>query len=172
MENERVGAITLLGNELTLVGSELKVGDPAPDFSVLGTDLTSVSLSNYGGKVKVICLVLSLDTPVCDTEIRRFNESATALGKTVDVLVVSVDLPAAQKRWCGAAGVSNVTVLSDHKDTSLGKAYGALIKELRLLSRAVFVIDTTDTVRYVEYLKEVSKEPDYEAALDAVRSVL
>ena len=162
MENERVGAITLLGNELTLVGSELKVGDPAPDFSVLGTDLTSVSLSNYGGKVKVICLVLSLDTP----------ESATALGKTVDVLVVSVDLPAAQKRWCGAAGVSNVTVLSDHKDTSLGKAYGALIKELRLLSRAVFVIDTTDTVRYVEYLKEVSKEPDYEAALDAVRSVL
>ena len=136
MATERAGAATFQGNGLTLVGDAVKVGDAAPDFSVLADDLSAVTLANYAGKVKVICLVPSLDTPVCDTEIRRFNQEAAGLGDNVAVLAVSADLPFAQKRWCGDAGADNVTALSDHRDTSLGVAYGAVIKELRLLSPA------------------------------------
>lgn len=163
---------TFQGNGLTLVGDEVKVGDAAPDFSVLADDLSAVTLANYAGKVKVICLVPSLDTPVCDTEIRRFNQEAAGLGDNVAVLAVSTDLPFAQKRWCGDAGAGNVTALSDHRETSLGVAYGAVIKELRLLSRAVFVIDASDTVRYVEYVTEITEEPDYDAALGAARAAV
>lgn len=161
--------ITFKGNPLALAGGLPKVGDPAPDFAVLGNDLSAVKLSNLKGKTLVVCSVPSLDTPVCDTEVRKFNEHATSLGNDVAVLVVSMDLPFAQKRWCGAAGVKNVQTLSDHRDASFGNAYGVLIKDLRLLARAIFVVDKSNRIRYIQLVKELSSEPDYEAALKALR---
>ncbi|HCQ04848.1 MAG TPA: thiol peroxidase [Candidatus Latescibacteria bacterium] len=169
MATERPGGATLHGNEFTLIGDELKVGDKAPDFSVLSSDLSAVTLDSYKGRVKVICAVPSLDTPTCDTEIRRFNQEAVGLDDNIAVLTISVDLPFAQGRWCGDAGVENVTALSDHRDTSFGEAYGALIKELRLLTRAVFVVDADNIIRHVEYVMEISGEPDYDTALNAAR---
>ena len=167
---ERPGAITFQGNPLTLLGSGVKVGDKAPDFQTLDNGLAPVSLANYLGKVIIISSVPSLDTPVCDLETRRFNEEAAKLGKDVIVLTVSMDLPFAQARWCGAAGVNHVTTLSDHKDASFGQAYGVLIKELRLLARAVFVVDRTGIIRYVELVKEITHEPDYDSALKAAKA--
>ena len=161
--------ITSKGNPLTLAGSLPKVGDMAPDFEVLGNDLSAVKLSDFKGKRLVICSVPSLDTPVCDTEVRKFNEHATSLGDDVSVLVISMDLPFAQKRWCGAAGVKNVRTLSDHRDAKFGAAYGVLIKELRLLARAVFVVDKSGRIRYIQVVGELSNEPDYEAALKALK---
>lgn len=172
MAIERPNGTTLRGNPFTLIGPALKAGDRAPAFKALNNDLSEVSLDTYKGKVKVICSVPSLDTPVCDAEIRKFNEQAAGLGDNVAVLTVSVDLPFAQKRWCGAAGVDRVTTLSDHRATSFGEAYGTLIKELRLLSRAVFVVDANDTVRYVEYVPEVANEPNYDAALAAAKTAV
>lgn len=172
MAVERAAGTTLRGNPFTLVGPELKAGMPAPDFSTLAGDLSSVNLDTYKGKVKVICAVPSLDTPVCDTEIRHFNQQATTLSGDIAVLTISVDLPFAQKRWCGAAGVNNVTALSDHRETSFGQAYGVLIKELRLLSRAVFVVDQNNVVQYAEYVPEVATEPNYDAALAAAKAAL
>ena len=161
--------ITSKGNPLALAGRWPKVGDPAPDFTVLANDLSPVRLSDFKGKTLVICSVPSLDTSVCDTEVRKFNEHATSLGDDVAVLAVSMDLPFAQKRWCGAAGVKNVQTLSDHRDASFGNAYGVLIKDLRLLARAVFVVDKDGRIRYIQVVKELSSEPDYEAALKALR---
>ena len=172
MATERPGGATLHGNEFTLIGDELKVGDKAPDFSVLSSDLSAVTLDSYKGMVKVICAVPSLDTPTCDTEIRRFNQEAAGLDDNIAVLTISVDLPFAQGRWCGDAGVENVTALSDHRDTSFGEAYGALIKELRLLTRAVFVVDADNIIRHVEYVREISGEPDYDTALNAARAAV
>ena len=172
MAVERAAGTTLRGNPFTLVGPELKAGMPAPDFSTLAGDLSKVNLDTYKGKVKVICAVPSLDTPVCDTEIRHFNQEAATLSGDIAVLTVSVDLPFAQKRWCGAAGVNNVTPLSDHRETSFGQAYGVLIKELRLLSRAVFVVDQNNVVQYAEYVPEVATEPNYDAALAAAKAAL
>ena len=172
MATERPGGATLHGDEFTLIGDELKVGDKAPDFSVLSSDLSAVTLDSYKGKVKVICAVPSLDTPTCDTEIRRFNQEAAGLDDNIAVLTISVDLPFAQGRWCGDAGVENVTALSDHRDTSFGEAYGALIKELRLLTRAVFVVDAHNIIRHVEYVMEISGEPDYDKALNAARAAV
>ncbi len=172
MATERPGGATLHGNEFTLIGDELKVGDKAPDFSVLSSDLSAVTLDSYKGRVKVICAVPSLDTPTCDTEIRRFNQEAAGLDDNIAVLTISVDLPFAQGRWCGDAGVENVTALSDHRDTSFGEAYGALIKELRLLTRAVFVVDADNIIRHVEYVMEISGEPDYDTALNAARAAV
>ncbi|MBW1791969.1 MAG: thiol peroxidase [Deltaproteobacteria bacterium] len=169
---ERAGIITMKGNPLTLVGKELKVGDPAPDFEVLDNDLTPVRLSSFKGKVCVVCSVPSLDTPVCDMETRRFNEEAGKLGADVRILTISMDLPFAQKRWCGAAGVDKVVTLSDHRDASFGTAYGVLIKELRLLGRAVFVLDREGTVQYIQIVKEVTDEPDYDAVLEAVNKLV
>ena len=169
---ERKGLITLHGNPLTLVGEAVGVGDRAPEFVVLDHDLGQVKRSSFGGKVCIISSVPSLDTPVCDTETRRFNEEATRLGDDVAVLTISMDLPFAQKRWCGAAGIEKVRTLSDHRDASFGVAYGVLIKELRLLSRAVFVVDRDGVVRYTQLVKEVSSEPDYAEILDAVRKLL
>jgi thioredoxin-dependent peroxiredoxin len=166
---ERTGAVTFLGNPLTLLGTEVKAGGKAPAFEVIDNGLAPVSLANYQGKVVVISAVPSLDTPVCDLETRRFNDEAAKLGQDVVILTISMDLPFAQKRWCGAAGVTHVTTLSDHKDASFGLAYGVLIKELRLLSRAVFVVDRKGDVRYVELVKEITHEPDYDAALKAVK---
>jgi thiol peroxidase len=168
---ERTGIATVSGNPMTLVGKEVRVGDPAPDFEVLDNDLKPVKFSSYRGKVVIICSVPSLDTPVCDMETRRFNQEAPKLGPDVVILTVSMDLPFAQKRWCGAAGVENVTTLSDHKDAAFGKAYGVLLKELRLLARSIFVVDREGVVRYVQLVNELREEPDYEAALDAVKKI-
>jgi thioredoxin-dependent peroxiredoxin len=167
--SERPGAVTLQGKPLTLLGSEVKAGDKAPDFYTLDNGLSPVNLTNYQGKVVIISSVPSLDTPVCDLETRRFNDEAAKLGKDVVILTISMDLPFAQKRWCGAAGVTHVTTLSDHKDASFGLGYGVLIKELRLLARAVFVVDRQGGIRYVELVKEMTSEPDYDAALAAAK---
>jgi thiol peroxidase len=169
---ERSGDVTMKGNPLTLVGPALKVGDKAPDFVVLNNDLAPVSLSAYSGKVCIISSVPSLDTPVCDMETRRFNQEAGNLGRDVVVLTISMDLPFAQKRWCGAAGVDKVVTLSDHRDASFGSAYGVLIKELRLLARSVFVVDKKGVIRYIQVVGELTQEPDYEAVLRAVKTCL
>lgn len=165
---ERKGLVTLHGNPLTLVGPELKVGDRAPEFTVLDTDLKPVALSTYRGKPVVLSVVPSLDTPTCDLQTRRFNAEAERLGPDVPVLTLSMDLPFAQKRWCGAAGAQNVRTLSDHRDASFGTSYGLLIKELRLLARAVLVLDKEGMVRYLQIVPEVGSEPDYAAALAAL----
>ena len=154
---------------MALVGSQPGVGEPAPDFEAIANDLSPFKLSELWGKVLVICSVSSLDTSVCDTEVRKFNEQATSLGDDVAVLVISMDLPSAQKRWCGAAGVKNVQTLSDHNKAQFGNAYGVLIKELRLLARAVFVVDKGGRIRYIQVVDELSNEPDYEAALKALK---
>jgi thiol peroxidase len=168
---ERKGIITMKGKAVTLVGNEIKLGQKAPDFEVIANDMSSVKLSSFKGKVRIICSVPSLDTSVCDIETRRFNEEAGKLGNDVLVLTISMDLPFAQKRWCGAAGVKNVQTLSDYRDASFGKAYGVLIKELRLLARAVFVLDKDDTIRYIQIVNEVASEPNYEAALKAAKGL-
>lgn len=168
---ERTEMVTMKGNPLTLVGNEVKVGDEAPEFEVLSNDLSPVRLSSFRGKVCIVSSVPSLDTPVCDTETRRFNEEAQKLSSDVAILTISMDLPFAQKRWCGAAGVTGVQTLSDHRDASFGTAYGVLIKELRLLARAVFVVDRNGVVQYVQLVKEITQEPDYETILTAVRKL-
>jgi thiol peroxidase len=165
---ERTGSITFQGNPLTLLGNELNAGDKAPDFELLDNDLKPVNLSDFGGKICVISSVPSLDTPICDMETRRFNEEAGKLGDNVSILTVSMDLPFAQKRWCGAAGVDKVTTLSDHRDANFGENYGVLIKELRLLARAIFVVDREGVIQYVQLVKEVTEEPDYDAVIAAV----
>jgi len=169
---ERAGLVTMKGNPITLSGPELKVGDKAPDFIAVGNDLSQVSLESFRDKVCIISSVPSLDTPVCDMETRRFNSEASRLGDAVVVLTISMDLPFAQKRWCGAAGVDQVKTLSDHKEAAFGQAFGLLIKELRLLGRAVLVLDREGVVRYYQLVKEVSEEPDYEAALGAVKELV
>jgi thiol peroxidase len=163
--------VTTKGTPRTLLGNEVKAGDKAPDFTVVDSALNPVGLSDYSGKVIVISAVLSLDTGLCDTQTRHFNEAATKLGDDVVVLTVSMDLPFAQKRWCGAAGVDRVTVLSDYQERSFGLNYGILIKELKLLTRSVFVIDRDGTVRYVQLVPDTATEPDYDAALDTVREL-
>jgi thiol peroxidase len=169
---ERTGLITMKGNPLTLLGEEVREGQKAPDFTALATDLSPVSLAALRGKVVVLASVPSLDTSVCDLETRRFNKEAASLGPEVRILVVSMDLPFAQKRWCGAAGIENVKTLSDHRDAAFGLAYGVLIKELRLLARAVFVVDRQGIVRYTQLVKELATEPDYAAVLAAVQKVV
>jgi len=164
--------ITFKGNPMTLVGPELKVGDAAPDFNVVDNSLAPVNLASYGGKIKVISAVPSLDTPVCDTETRRFNQEAAGLPGEVALLTVSVDLPFAQKRWCGAAGIDRVVTLSDYRDRSFGLAYGVFIDELKLLARSIFVVDGGNVIRYIQHVPEVTQEPDYDAVLAAVRQLL
>jgi thiol peroxidase len=168
---EYPGAITMHGKPLTLVGQEVKVGGPAPDFEVLANDLTPFKLSSLKGKVAIICSVPSLDTPTCDIETRWFNEEAGKLGPDVRILTISMDLPFAQKRWCGAAGVEQVKTYSDHREAVFGQAYGVLIKELRLLARAVFVVDGAGTLRYTQLVKELANEPNYAEVLQAVKQV-
>ncbi len=163
---ERQGVITFKGNPLTLIGPEINVGDKAPEFTVLGNDLSPITLANSKGKTRLIVSVPSLDTPVCDMEVRRFNQEAARI-PNVEVLVISMDLPFAQSRWCGAAGVEVVKTASDHRDASFGQSFGVLIKELRLDTRAIFVVDANDTVIYKEIVSEVTAEPNYDAALQA-----
>lgn len=169
---ERKGIITFKGNPMTLLGPEIGVGDKAPDFRTVDNSLAPVTLADFKDKVKIINSVPSLDTPVCDTETRRFNQEAAKLPGNVVVLTVSMDLPFAQKRWCAAAGVDKVKTLSDYQDRSFASAYGVLIKELKLLSRSTFVVDAGDVVRYVQHVGEVTREPDYEAVLGAVKGLL
>lgn len=168
---ERTGVVTFQGNPLTLLGDEIRSGDKAPDFETIGNDMAPVSFSSFRGKVCVISSVPSLDTPVCDIETRKFNEKAAGLAEDTVVLTISMDLPFAQKRWCGAAGVASVKTLSDHREGAFGLAYGVLIKELRLLSRAVFVVDRDGIVQYVQLVKEIANEPDYDAVWSAVREL-
>lgn len=153
---------------VTLLGNEIKVGDTAPNFTVLNNDLQEVSLDDYKGKKKLISVVPSIDTGVCSDQTRRFNEEAEKLDN-VHVLTISMDLPFAQKRWCAAEGIENLDTLSDHRDADFGEKYGVLIKELRLLARSIFVVDSNDKVTYVEYVDEVSNHPDYESALEAIK---
>jgi thiol peroxidase len=169
---ERSGIITFKGNPMTLLGPALKVGDKAPEFAVVDTALAPVTLANSSGKLRIISAVPSLDTPVCDTETRRFNQEAAGLPDAVVLLTISLDLPFAQKRWCGAAGIDRVQTLSDYQERSFGLTYGVLIKELKLLSRCIFVVDATDTIRYIQQAPEVTHEPDYAAVLAAVKALL
>jgi thiol peroxidase len=166
---ERAGATTLKGNPLTLVGPELKPGDNAPNFAMVDNGLKPVTLADTGNAVRIFSVVPSLDTPVCDAQTKRFNEEAASL-PGVEIYTVSMDLPFAQKRWCGAFAVDKVKMLSDHKDGSFGANWGTLIKELRIESRAIFVLNKDNSVRYVEYVKEVADFPNYDAALSAARS--
>lgn len=168
MTEERTGAITFKGNPVTLIGPELKVGDQAPNFTVIANDLSPITLEDSKETVRIISVVPSLDTGVCDQQTRRFNEEAANL-PGVNVLTISVDLPFAQKRWCGAAGIDRVQTYSDHRDLSFGHAYGVTIKELRLLARAVFVVNKNDQIVYVEYVKEATHHPNYETPIRAAK---
>ncbi len=170
--NERTGIITFKGNPFTLLGPQLKVGDQAPDFAVVDNGLAPVTLATSAGNIRIISAVPSLDTPVCDSETRRFNQEAAALPGNVNVLTISLDLPFAQKRWCGAAGIDKVITLSDYRERSFGQSYGVLIKELLLLTRAIFVIDASDTIRYIQIVPEVTSEPDYAEVISAVKALL
>jgi thioredoxin-dependent peroxiredoxin len=158
-----------MGNPMTLLGPELKAGDKAPDFTSLDNGLKPVTLADTGDGVRIFSVVPSLDTPVCDMQTKRFNDEAGKMGD-LTIYTVSMDLPFAQKRWCGAFGVDHVKMLSDHKDGSFGQAFGTLIKELRILSRAIFVVDKNNVIRHVEYVKEVSEHPNYDAAMSAARA--
>jgi thioredoxin-dependent peroxiredoxin len=170
--SERSNVITMHGNPLTLLGNELQTGDKAPDVTLLDNDLSPVAISSYKGKVCVVSSVPSLDTPVCDIETRRFNQEAEGLGEDVAILTVSMDLPFAQKRWCGAAGIERVITLSDHRDASFATAYGMLIKELRLLARGIFVIDREGIISYIQIVKEVSEEPDYAEVIKEIKKLV
>lgn len=169
---ETGNAVTMHGNPLTLVGNELKIGDSAPDFMVVDNGMKPISLKDFEGNALVISSVPSLDTPVCDMETRRFNTEASRLDAGMRILTISMDLPFAQKRWCGAAGVDQVVTLSDHRQASFGEAFGVLIKELRLLARAVFVLDAGHVIRYIQIVREISEEPDYEAVLGAAKGLI
>lgn len=162
--------VTFLGNPVTLLGNKVKVGEQAPSFTVLTNDLSPVTLDTYKGAVKLISVVPSVDTGVCAAQTRKFNEEAAGLDN-VKVLTISVDLPFAQNRYCATEGLENAVTLSDHRDLSFGQAYGVVIEDLRLLTRAVFVIDSEDQVTYVEYVNEVTNHPNYEAALEAAKAV-
>jgi thiol peroxidase len=164
---ELTDAVTFQGDPLTLVGDLPRVGQPAPNATLLDNDLNEVKLSDFEGKTVILSVAPSLDTPVCDAQTRRFNQAAAELGDVV-ILGISMDLPFAQKRWCAAAGVQAVRTLSDHRDCEFGLSYGLLIKELRLLGRAVLVLDEQGTVRYVQLVPEITNEPDYDAVLEAV----
>jgi len=166
-KEEKIVKVTFQGNPLTLEGTQVKVGDTAPDFTVVNNDLNPLKLSDTKGK-RVFLTVPSLDTPVCDTEVRRFNQEASKLGD-VTIYTISMDLPFAQARWCGGAGIDKVITASDYKDREFGKNYGVYINELGLLSRAVFVVDENNKVTYVEYLNEITEEPNYDNALAALK---
>lgn len=159
--------ITFNGDPITLVGPVLKVGDDAPDFLVVDNTLKNVTLKDTSGK-RIFVVVPSIDTSVCDIEVRKFNEEASKLSD-VTVYVVSMDLPFAQVRWCGNAGIDKVITVSDYKQKSFGKKYGTLIEEFGFLARAIFVVDENNKITYVEYCKDVINEPDYESALNAVK---
>ena len=169
---ERTGVITSGGSPLTLLGEEIKVGSVAPDFRVFDNGLAPMEFSSLKGKACLIASVPSLDTPVCDQEVRRFNEEAAKLGADMELLTISMDLPFAQKRWCAAAGIDKVKTYSDYFDASFGRAWGLLIKEIHLLARAVYIVDRDGVVQYAQIVSEVRDQPDFDAALEAARTIL
>ncbi|MGE4520816.1 MAG: thiol peroxidase [Desulfobacteraceae bacterium] len=169
---ERKGVTAIDGNPLTLTGPELKTGEKAPDFTVVDNDMNTVSLKDFKSKIIVISAVPSLDTPVCDIETQKFNSEAAKLGDDIKILTISMDLPFAQKRWCGANNVDKVVTLSDHREASFGNAFGVLIKELRLLARAVFVLDEQRVIRDIVILDDVTKEPDYNRIIESVKKLV
>jgi len=168
MTQERTGVITMKGNPKTLIGPALKPGDKAPDFECVNQALETVTLASSKGKVRLISAVPSLDTPVCDKETKRFGEELARLPPSIQFYTVSADLPFAQKRWCGAANLQ-VPTLSDHRTLSFAEHYGVLIKDLRILARAIFVVDASDKITYVELVPEIASEPDYDKALAAAK---
>jgi len=173
MSNERFGIIKFRGQPVTVIGPDLKPGDAAPEFSVQTLDWAAYNgLANTLGKVRIISTLLSLETDVCDRETRRFNQEAAAISKDIAILVISTDLPFTQKRWCGSAGVEQVVVLSDHMDTDFGRKYGCLIKEMRFLRRAVFVVDRLGKITYAAYMPAFGDEPDYAEVLAAAQAAL
>lgn len=168
---EKKGLVTVKGNPVTLIGAELRVGDKAPDFTVLDGELKEVSLKDYDGKIKLVSVTPSLDTPVCDMQARRFNHEAGKLPDSIAALNISMDLPFAISRFCATAGIDKVKAYSDHRDASFGTAYGVLIKELRLLARSIFIIDRDNTIRYIELVPELTDHPDYDRALKEVNKL-
>ena len=170
MENKN--AVKVKGSPVTLIGEEIKIGQNAQDFKVLNTNLEEVRLSSFKNKIKLIASVPSLDTPVCDLEIKRFNDEAAKLSKDLVIIFISMDLPFAQKRFCQANDIKIVKTLSDHRDADFGQKFGVLIKELRLLARAIFILDKADVIRYVQIVPELSSPPDYERALEALKAVV
>jgi len=171
MMKERAGFVTMRGNPLTLVGNEVRIGEVAPDFTAIDPNLTPIKFSSYRNKICIVSSVPSLDTPVCDMETRKFNEEASKLGDKIQILTVSMDLPFAQKRWCGTAGVNKIQTLSDHREAQFGLAYGVLIKELRLLARAVFLVDQQGILQYTQLVKEIASEPDYDEIWNALKKI-
>ncbi len=172
MSDERHGAITFKNNPVTLIGPELRVGDKAPAFTLAANDLSDVTLDDSSGKVRIVSVALSIDTSVCDAQGRRFNEAAGALGDDVAILTVTMDLPFAQSRWCGAAGIDQIQVLSDYKTHSFGTAWGVRIKEVGLLARAAFVVDKDDNVAYAQVVPEATDEPDYDKVIEAAKATV
>lgn len=165
--------VTLHGRELTLSGDELKVGDKAPDFKVISNDMTPMKFyRTYGGKIVLISSVPSLDTPVCDLETRKFNSHAQSLSSDIEIITISMDLPFAQKRWCGANGIDRVKTYSDYIKADFGKSYGVLIKELRLLARCLFIVDKEGIIRYIQLVKEVSNEPNYDEVISELKKII
>lgn len=169
---ERKGVITFQGNPLTLIGNALKVGDQAPPFIALDKDLTPVRLSDFSGRIKIISVTPSLDTPVCNLQATTFNKKARSLSNEVTIINISMDLPFAIARFCSAEGIDKLKTLSDHRDASFGISYGVLVEELRLLARSIFVIDKSDVIQYVEIVPEMTNEPDYEKALAAAAKLV
>jgi len=166
------GIVTSAGSPLTLLGHEVSIGDPAPEFQVLTKDMKPAGLSDFNGKIKLISVTPSLDTSVCDTQARRFNQEAQALSDDIVILNISMDLPFAAARFCASAGIEKVITLSDHREASFGMAYGILIKELRLLARAIFVVDGSNVIRYIEIVPDVTQEPDYAKAITAAKAAV
>ena len=171
MSVERQGVVTLGGKPITLIGTEIKVGDQAPDFTLISNDLTEISSDKFKGKPTLVSTILSFSTSICDVEIKRFNEEAGKLGDKVNFITVSADLPFTQTNWCAGANVENVQSFSDHKDMNFAQAFGTLVKELRTHCRAIFVLDAGGKVQYVEYVSEIGEYPDYDNALEAIQKV-
>lgn len=169
--SKNANKVTFKGNPVTLLGNEIKVGDKAPDFTVLSSTLTPTTLAEYKGKVIVIAVYPSIDTGICAAQNRRFNQEADNL-KEVTVLSISVDLPFAQSRFCAAEGLNNIVTLSDHKDLDFGMKYGFVIEELRLLARGTIIIGKDNIIKYVEFVPEIAQEPDYEAALKIIKELI
>jgi len=171
VQMDRRGIITIHGNPLTLTGTDVLVGDKAPQFTVLDRDLKEVSLHDFQGKIKVLCVTPSLDTPVCEVQARKFNEEAASLSDDIVILNISMDLPFAIARFCTTEGIDRVKAFSDHRDASFGNSYGVLIKELRLLARSIFIVDKNDVIRYMEIVREVTDLPDFQSAMDALKEL-
>lgn len=167
----RQGIVSIYGKPLTLIGNALTVEDRAPDFMVLDGELNEVRLEDFSGKIKMISVTPSLDTPVCDLQLRRFNHEASSMPGDVVVINISMDLPFAVKRFCATAGIDHAKAFSDHRDASFGTAYGVLIEEQRLLARSLFIVDKFNRIRYAEIVPDLSSHPDYERALNELRSL-